>query len=98
MKNYIYLFIMVYAISTTIYSMTFDYTMASSVDTIFKREDRILTSQEAFNKLMHVALSFWNSNTKAVLSFIKDEKSSIQSTLQALSFTQEAINLGQALQ
>lgn len=98
MKTFIYVFTMAYAVSTTMYSMTFDYTMASSVDTIFKREDRILTSQEAFNKLVHVALSFWNSNTKAVMSYIKDEKSSIQSTLQALSFTQEAINLGQALQ
>ena len=98
MKSYIYLYIMLHAVSTTIHPINFDYSMASSVDTIFKREDRILNSQEAFNKLMQVALSFWNSNTKAVLNFIKDEKSSIQSTIHALSFIDEAIHLGQALQ
>lgn len=65
---------------------------------LYKREERILTPDEALQKLIQVGLSFWNSNTKAVLNYIKDEKSSIQSTLHALSFIQEAINLGQALQ
>lgn len=98
MKVYVRLFIILYAISHHTFSQVFDYTMASSVDTLYKREERILSPDEALQKLVHVGLSFWNSNTKAVLTYIKDEKSSIQSTLQALSFMQEAINLGQALQ
>lgn len=97
MKTYILVYMIIYVLSTMTSVYSFDYTMASSIDTIYKREDRILTSQEALNKLMQVALSFWNSNTKAVLNFIKDEKNTIQSLIPALSFIQEAINLGQAL-
>lgn len=98
MKVYRRLFIILYAISDQTFSHVFDYTMASSVDTLYKREERILTPDEALQKLVQVGISFWNSNTKAVLTYIKDEKSSIQTTLHALSFVQEAINLGQALQ
>ena len=85
-------------LSAMIHPANFDYSMASSISTIFKREPEILNSQQALHKLTQVALSFWNSNSKALLSFTKSETCSVQTTLHALSFVSESIDLGQALQ
>ena len=98
MKLRTLLSILILTSSTITHTSTFDYAMTSSIDNLFKREPKILDAQEAFHKLTHVALSFWNSNTKALLNFIKNEHNSIASTLQALSCISESIDLGQALQ
>lgn len=98
MELYILLYLIVCLLSSTTFCMNLDYPMPPCINTIFVRETTPLDPQQACNKLIEVASLFWNSNTKAVVNYIKNEHNSIQQTLQALSFMQEAIELGQALQ
>jgi len=90
--------LILFIITRCMHGVNFDYTMAHSIDTLFKREITVLNSQEALAKLTQVALTFWNNNTPALLNFTKSETCSIQTSLQALTFIKEAIDLGQALQ